>query len=124
MEINTIKLTQNNIPRREAVSRGYASYVAIDTEGKHILTVKTRYTNHGTCHAVAYIYGREHGFGTGYGKAGGYGYDKESAAVANALEKAGINVTGLSATGQTREALERIAKQLNPDFLVLIATGH
>src|SRR5690606_12184309 len=48
----------------------------------------------------------------GSGKAGGYGYDKESAAFAQALQSAGFNVSGLSATGQNERAMNIIAKNL------------
>lgn len=48
----------------------------------------------------------------GSGKAGGYGYDKESAAFEDALQSAGFNVSGLSATGQNEEAINIIATDL------------
>lgn len=43
------------------------------------------------------------------GKAGGYGYDRESAAFSEALTNAGFNVEGLSATGQNEQAINIIA---------------
>lgn len=123
MQVNSIALRDTQMPRRETRSKGYTGYVAVDKNGKIILSAKSRYTDSGTCHAQVRIYGEE-SFGCGYGRAGGYGYDKESSAMAEALEKAGVNVTGLSATGQTRQALEEVAKLINPDFLVLVATWH
>jgi len=48
----------------------------------------------------------------GSGKAGGYGYDKKSAAFASALISAGFNVDGLSCTGENETAIDIIAIQL------------
>lgn len=123
MEIKNIALKDNRIPRRETKSKGMASYIAVDREGKIIVSAKTRYTSSGACHAQVFLYA-DKAFGCGYGKAGGYGYDKESAAIASALEKAGVDISGLSASGQTRQALEEIAKLINPDFLVLVSSWH
>lgn len=48
----------------------------------------------------------------GSGKAGGYGYDKKSAAFSSALTSAGFNVDGLSCTGENETAIHIIAKEL------------
>lgn len=48
----------------------------------------------------------------GSGKAGGYGYDKESAAFSEALQSAGFEVSSLAGTGQNEEAINFIAKEL------------
>jgi hypothetical protein len=48
----------------------------------------------------------------GSGKAGGYGYDKQSAAFSNALQSAGFSVDGLSCTGENETAINIIAKDL------------
>jgi len=46
----------------------------------------------------------------GSGKASGYGYHRESAALSEALTSAGFEVDGLSGTGQTNEAITKIAE--------------
>lgn len=46
---------------------------------------------------------------SGSGKAGGYGYDKKSAAMSSALQSAGFDVDGLSATGETDLAMKLLA---------------
>lgn len=43
------------------------------------------------------------------GNAGGYGYNRESAALYDALKKAGIDFSGLSGSGQCEEALKMLA---------------
>lgn len=48
----------------------------------------------------------------GSGKAGGYGYDRASAAFEDALQSAGFEVSNLSATGQNETAIHIIAKEL------------
>jgi hypothetical protein len=43
------------------------------------------------------------------GSAGGYGYNRESAALYQALSKAGIEISGLNGSGQCEEALKMLA---------------
>ena len=65
-----------------------------------------------TAYAAVWIYGNDI-YASGTGRAGGYGYCKESAAVAEALARAGVTLSdhidgrGLSAV---REALEAVAR--------------
>src|SRR5574338_479645 len=49
---------------------------------------------------------------SGGGGAGGYGYDKKSAAFEDALIDAGFSVYGLSGTGMNEQAIESIAKNI------------
>lgn len=58
---------------------------------------------------------------SGHGQAGGYGYDKTSAALGDALESAGVVLNrSINGSGQTREALEAIAEALGYiDFTVI-----
>lgn len=121
--VNQQELKRSDIPTRETRSRGYTGYTAIDTDGKMILSAKTRYSDGGVCHAQVFLYGKE-GWGHGYGRASGYGYDKESTAIENALEKAGVQIRGLGGTGQTRQALEEVAKSISPNYLTLVVTWH
>lgn len=56
----------------------------------------------------------------GSSKAGGYGYDKESSAFAGALEKAGFNVSGLSASGENESAINQIAKLMSLETYTIV----
>lgn len=60
----------------------------------------------------------------GSGKAGGYGYDKKSAAFASALISAGFNVDGLSCTGENETAINIIAKELMQLEFYTIINSH
>ena len=60
---------------------------------------------------------------SGKGKAGGYGYHKESAAIAEAIESAGITLdTGISGVGDCaiREALKAIAHALGFSNVLIV----
>jgi hypothetical protein len=64
------------------------------------------------CYCCIWIYG-DTVHGRGAGKAGGYGYHKESAALAYALDDAGIALTediGGRGDSATRDALEAVAR--------------
>lgn len=56
----------------------------------------------------------------GSGKAGGYGYDKESAAFEAALKCAGFDVSGLACTGQNEDAINEIAKLQGLEYFTII----
>ena len=58
---------------------------------------------------------------SGHGQAGGYGYDKISAALGDALDSAGVVLNrSINGSGQTREALEAITEALGyKDFTVI-----
>lgn len=60
----------------------------------------------------------------GSGKAGGYGYDKASAAFASALQSAGFEVEGLSCTGENETAINIIAKELMQLDTYTIVRSH
>lgn len=65
-----------------------------------------------TVHATVWLHGKEY-HGSGSGQAGGYGYNKESAAVDTALAMAGVKLSrSVHGTGETREALEATARAL------------
>jgi hypothetical protein len=57
--------------------------------------------------------GNETVIASGSGWAGGYGYDKESAALDDAIRNAGITLSrSISGTGECRQALEAVARAL------------
>jgi len=60
--------------------------LAIDSEGTSVGRFWWRWTRGGTCQCIVQI----NGIGRGYGKAGGYGYDKKAQALDNALASVGI----------------------------------
>jgi hypothetical protein len=60
----------------------------------------------------------------GSGKAGGYGYHRESAALADALRNCGIEFSNLSGTGQGEEALNMLFKHFYPEMTCKIHTAH
>jgi len=67
-----------------------------------------------TIHCIAWVGSRDL-YGNGYGKAGGYGYDKASAAMADAIDHAGIKLSkSIAGVGDTamREAAIAIGKML------------
>ena len=67
-----------------------------------------------TIHCIAWVGSRDL-YGSGYGRAGGYGYDKASAAMADAIDHAGIKMSqSIAGVGDTamREAAIAIGKML------------
>ncbi len=63
-------------------------------------------------YATVWLHGKEY-HASGSGQAGGYGYNKESAAVDTALAMAGVKLSrSIHGTGETREALEATARAL------------
>lgn len=58
------------------------------------------------------------------GKAGGYGYHRESAALNDALRNAGIIFRGLSGTGQNEEALKLLFAFFYPELEFNLHTAH
>lgn len=113
--------------KREKVSHKFAAqYTVIDpATGRQVVIVRLYVT--GTQHHVcAWLYGNVTK-GSGYGRAGGYGYCKTSAAVHDALEAAGvelsepINGRGLS---KVREALEAVGKSLTGKRKMFFHTAY
>lgn len=114
MEISINKLVQGinaKAHRKENNYTGGLKLISFDTDKKQFgetLDVRFYSTN-----AITYccVWGSIKGeYFNGSGKAGGYGYDRKSAALSNALQSAGFNVSGLSATGQNELAVETIAQ--------------
>lgn len=92
---------------------------------KNIITVRCymgRSTNASTVYASIWVHSTDHQT-SGTGKAGGYGYHKESAAIAEAIESAGITLdTGISGVGDCaiREALKAIARALGFSNVLIV----
>ena len=95
----------------------YGFYVFADTD-RHCPVIDCRLyrgrSKSATVYCCVWISGTGAANCRGLGKAGGYGYDKRSAAVASALRDAGINVDDVSGVGDgaVKDALLAIAKRL------------
>lgn len=91
---------------------------ASEKEVEQVLDVRFYWAGH-TCYCC--LWGSFKGeLFDGSGKAGGYGYEKESAALDAALTSAGIMVKDLSGTGQTKEAIDKIAKLMEIEFYHIV----
>ena len=94
--------------REKEIIKGYKS-VIIDGEkaGKELIDVRFymgRSSSASTVYCLVWIKDDKSGeWYSGKGKAGGYGYDKRSASLADALENAGVIVKGLAGVGETAE---------------------
>lgn len=112
MQISINKLSAPNIkPSYRKEDKFNQSYiiVAIDEKQQFRQPLDVRfYWTAQTCYCC--LWGSLNGtWFNGCGKAGGYGYEKKSAAMEEALRSAGFNVKGLSATGMIEEAMHKIA---------------
>ena len=92
---------------------------------KNIITVRCymgRSASTSTIYASLWVYDAEHRT-SGTGKAGGYGYHKESEAIAKAVKSAGISLDkGISGVGDSaiEDALEAIAQALGFDDCLIV----
>jgi hypothetical protein len=76
----------NIYEQHDKAFKNVSAYVILDSNGEHVASVKFKFPHAGAGRLWAYL----HWFGIPMvrGFAGGYGYDKRSAAVANAVKKA------------------------------------
>ena len=128
MKITVNNLTSsNNIgTKRDKIQHGFYKEIAI-IEGDKGAPCRFRFYNTGqTIHCIAWMSGKEV-YGSGYGKAGGYGYCKESAAMESAIINSGITMGehwgGMGDTKQ-REAAFDIAKKLTGKRKLFLHTAH
>lgn len=90
------------------LSRGYKA-ITIDKNDKMLELVDVRIgSTNSTCYACAWIHGKNK-WAYGGGKAGGYGYHRASAAVAEAFNKAGVKFDE-SFSGYGDEAMKKAIK--------------
>jgi hypothetical protein len=76
-----------------------------------------------TVYAIAWINTPHHKYGLGVGQAGGWGYDKNSAAIDSALSDAGVELTrSIAGVGESavREALHAIAVAIGRDDYMIV----
>ena len=92
---------------------------------KNIITARCcmgRSANASTVYASIWVHGKDHQT-SGTGKAGGYGYHKQSAAISEAIKSAGITLDkDISGMGDSaiEEALEAIAQALGFDDCLIV----
>lgn len=104
------------------LSRGYKA-VTIDKNGKMLELVDVRIgETNSNCYACVWINDADK-LGYGSGKAGGYGYHKASAAIAEAFKKAGVEFDeSFSGYGDEamKEAIKAVAEYItnNPCYIV------
>ena len=97
----------------------------ITDELKEIITVRCymgRSTGASAVYAAIWVNTREY-YSSGKGKAGGYGYHKASAAIADAICSAGITLdTNISGVGDSaiKEALSAIANALGFERVLIV----
>jgi len=128
MNINIKNLNSyDNIgAKRDKIQHGFYKEIAI-IDGNNGAPCRFRFYNTGqTIHCIAWLSGRD-AHGSGYGKAGGYGYCKESAAMEDAILSSGVSMGerwgGVGDTKQ-REAAFSIAKKLTGKRKLALHTAH
>lgn len=108
------KLTPYTYKDYTEPKNGYQHTYVATAEGGKVLQCKI-YRPGSTCVAVVCVWIKGGGFREGKGTAGGGGYDKESAAIAAALDAAGVSLSkpiggrGSTAVDGALEAVTRAA---------------
>lgn len=126
-KIQKLNTYENLGKKREKVSEKFAAqYSVIDpADGSQIVIVRL-YVTGTTHHVCAWFHGNvDHG--SGYGRAGGYGYCKTSAAVGEALHAAGVELSEpISGRGisMVRDALMAVGKKLTGKRKLFFHTAY
>jgi hypothetical protein len=96
------------------------AYIAIDKAGRKICDIRIYRPGRQVSACIWYSYAGI--YGNGSARTDGYGYDKESAAVAVAFIKAGIKMNrSFDGTGETFAAVEALGRFLaKDDFLTVV----
>lgn len=96
------------------------AFVAIDKKGSTLAELRIYYPAT-VAYACLWVRG-EGAWANGSGSAGGYGYDKTSAATAQAFSSAGIKVNrSFAGTGESLKAMEALGRYLGKrSFLTVI----
>lgn len=125
---NLVSPTKSNVAKwiRDRIEHGFYKEIAIIRDERST-PCRFRFYNTGqTIHCIAWISGSEH-YASGYGKASGYGYCKESAAMESAIIDSGIAMDqhwgGMGETKQ-REAAFSIAQKLTGKRKFILHTAH
>ena len=130
MKANISNLTDGKAftpEKRDRVEKGFSKEYAVinPSTGQSVVLLRVYWTGT-TCHCIAWFFGKD-SFGNGYGKATGYGYCKESAAIAYAIDDAGIElgkrIRGLGAS-MVRQAAIAIGKKLTGKRKLILHVSH
>lgn len=138
--ISGLRETTRNAKRGDSL---YREIVVLDpATGRAIVTARLYWPGEVTCYASVWIYGNRgavRSYGRGQGKAGGYGYHKPSAALADAISDAGITLHGdvygrektnarayISGVGDSamESACEAIARAVTGKRRFIVHTAH
>lgn len=93
MNINIANLSDGEVgAKRDRISDHFYKELSIIQSANNTPCRFRFYCSGSVIHCIAWISGREV-YGSGYGKAGGYGYCKESAAMHDAICNAGITMS-------------------------------
>lgn len=110
-----IRRSHRDREEKNGLAYGFKAVTLRKGKLEDLVEVRVAFTKSGTCYAVAWIYQPPEYcpdgagmWGSGSGSAGGYGYHKGSAAVEQALHRAGVTLDeGIGGRGWeiTREAI-------------------
>jgi hypothetical protein len=123
--ITAMRETSRNMYRKDALSREIA--VLDPSNGYAIVTARLYYPGN-TAYACIWISSTSKTpYARGTGKAGGYGYHKESAALSEAIADAGIKLSEcISGRGERamRDACEAIARAVTGKRRFIVHEAH
>lgn len=96
-----IKTSHRDRQYKNGLAHGYKAVALIDNALVDLVDLRVSYTSSGTAYACVWMYQPknpavgilESGWSSGSGSAGGYGYDKGSAAADTAIRAAGVKLT-------------------------------
>ena len=130
MKALSVHLKNNDIGvQRDKVSNNFIRELAIidPSTGRSVVILRT-YIKGTAFHCCAWFHGSDKfGYGTGYGKATGGGYCKESAAIDEAIAHAGIKLSErFAGVGESaiREAAFAIGRKLTGKRKLIIHYSH
>jgi len=130
MKANISNLTEGKAftpEKRDRVEKGFSKeYAVINPSNGDSVVLLRVYWAGTTCHCIAWFYG-EDSDGNGYGKATGGNYCKESAAIAYAIDDAGIELSdAIDGRGESmvRQAALAIGKKLTGKRKLILHVSH
>lgn len=122
MNVEGIRGTIRDRIYKNGLDHGYKAVTLQGGELRELVDLRTAFTSGGTAYACIWVHGNNF-WNSGSGSAGGYGYDKPSAAAEAAIRAAGVhldhNISGMG-NGAIMEAVKAIGEALadSPVFVV------
>ena len=132
MQVNIDNITTDNFKRSYRKEKGgfYREFSALDPrDGSAIVTARFYWPGRdgaSNCYCCVWIHG-DNVHGSGSGKAGGYGYHKESAALAEAFSCAGVVLSediGGRGDSAMRDAIKAVACKVTGKRKVFLHVAH